>query len=41
MLAGIRNIGIIVNKGQLNQFQSDLPEKIIILEFKFNTKNYY
>ena len=27
MLAGIRNILIIVNKGQLNQFRKILPEK--------------
>ena len=27
MLAGIRNILIIVNKGQLNQFKKILPEK--------------
>ena len=27
MLAGIRNILIIVNKGQLNQFRKLLPEK--------------
>jgi glucose-1-phosphate thymidylyltransferase len=27
MLAGIRNILIIVNKGQLNQFRNILPEK--------------
>ena len=27
MLAGIKNILIIVNKGQLNQFKKFLPEK--------------
>ena len=27
MLAGIKNILIIVNKGQLNQFRKILPEK--------------
>ena len=29
MLAGIKNILIIVNKGQLNQFRKILPKKII------------
>ena len=38
MLAGIKNILIIVNKGQLNQFRKILPEKII-LEFQLNIKN--
>ena len=38
MLAGIRDILIIVNKGQLNQFRK-IYLKIIILGLKFNIKN--
>ena len=38
MLAGIKNILIIVNKGQLNQFRKILPEKNNI-GLKLNIKN--
>ena len=41
MLAGIKRILIIVNKGQLNQFRKILPEKNnlgISLEYKEQTK---
>ena len=38
MLAGIKNILIIVNKGQISQFKKILPEKII-WEYIFNIKN--
>ena len=38
MLAGIKNILIIVNKGQLNQFRKFFQKKIT-LEFQLNTKS--
>ena len=36
MLAGIKNILIIVNKGQLSQFKKILPEMEIILGIKIS-----